>query len=70
MKKLIPEKQVIRFLLVLIFILSLAAGYYQVQWELEQKRYKRIEDLYVRVRSELGRDATQELIDRSYENEQ
>lgn len=69
MKKLIPEKQVIRFLLVLVFILSLAAGYYQVQWELEQKRYKRIEDLYVRVRSELGRDATQELIDRSYEKQ-
>lgn len=41
------------------------AGYYHAILKQEQKKYARIEDFYVRVRSQLGREETQRLIDLS-----
>lgn len=51
----------------LIIVLSLLAGYYHAVFWAERKKYLRLEDMYVRVRSQIGRDAMQDLIDASYE---
>jgi hypothetical protein len=50
---------------VALIFFALAAGYFQTVLEQERKRYLRLEDAYVRVRSELGREETQRLIDQS-----
>ncbi len=65
----IADKWIIRFLLVVTIVLAIAAGYYHAALQAEQKKYLKLEDLYVRVRTELGRDATQNLIDVSREKE-
>lgn len=65
----ISDIWVIRMLLLLVTILAIAAGYYQSALVAEQKKYLKLEDMYVRVRTELGRDATQNLIDQSREKE-
>lgn len=57
------------FLLIIIIALALTAGYYQSALELEQKKYKKLEDMYVRVRSMLGREETQRLIDLSHQQQ-
>ncbi len=73
-KQLIPfglsQKNTTRFLLALCIVLSLLAGYYHGSLETQQKKYQRLEDMYVRVRGELGREETQRLIDVSREKEQ
>lgn len=66
MKKYLSEKNLIRSLLVLVVILALSAGYYQVKYEAEKLKYLRLEDKFVRVRGQLGREETQRLIDDSY----
>lgn len=63
------ERWVILILLSATIILSLMAGYYHATLVAEQKKYLRLEDLYVRVREELGREETQRLIDISREKE-
>lgn len=68
-KKPIDDKWIIRFLLFSMIILSLMAGYYHAVLVSEQKKYLRLEDLYVRVRDELGREETQRLIDFSREKD-
>lgn len=70
MKKYLSEKNVIRILLLVVILLALAAGYYQVKYEGENIKYLRLEDKYVRVRQQLGRDETQRLIDVSYEEQE
>lgn len=60
---------VIRFLLALVIILGLLVGYFHTTLEQERKRYLRLEDLYVRVRAELGVPETQRLIDQSRQAE-
>lgn len=50
-----------------IVALSLAAGYYHAKYLAEKRRYLRLEDMFVRVRSQIGREAMQDLIDASYE---
>ncbi len=62
----ISEKHMIRFLFLLVIVLAIAAGYFQAIYKQERKRYLRLEDKYVRVRSQLGREKMQELIDKSY----
>ena len=62
----IKEKNVIRLLLVLVIILAIVSGYFQALYKQERKRYLRLEDKYVRVRGQLGREKMQELIDRSH----
>ncbi|MGD9129760.1 MAG: hypothetical protein PVJ09_04725 [Candidatus Woesebacteria bacterium] len=69
-KQSITQKHLSRILLFIIICLSLATGYYQVALELEIKEHKKVEDQYVRVRSILGREKTQELIDLSHELEE
>lgn len=66
----IADKWVIRILLSLVIILSLMAGFYHAALKAENKKYLKLEDLYVRVRSELGREETQRLIDLSREKEE
>jgi hypothetical protein len=61
------ERMVIRFLLLLVIVLSVLAGHYSYALSLEQKKYSRLEDRYVRVRGQLGVDETQRLIDQSHE---
>lgn len=68
-KAIIPlkTKNVIRFLILVVIILAIAAGYYHSLYQNEAKKYKKLEDKYVRVRGELGREETQRIIDQSYE---
>lgn len=63
----LSKKNIIRFLVILIIILSLAAGYFHSLNKTWEKKYNRLENNYVRVRDELGREETQRLIDLSYE---
>jgi len=67
-KKLFSYKTLTRILIGLIFILSLLAGFYQSSLLLERKKYLRLEDKYVRVRNELGREETQRLINKSHQD--
>lgn len=63
-------KNMIRVLVVAVVILAIVAGYYQTALKVERTRFERYEDMFVRVRSQLGRDEMQRLIDQSYqENE-
>lgn len=64
------EKWVTRILLLIVIILALMAGYYDAALSAEKRKYLRLEDLYVRVRGELGREETQRLIDLSREKEE
>jgi hypothetical protein len=61
------SKNWLRFMVLLCVVLALAAGYYHSMYLNENKKYLKLEDMYVRVRSELGREETQRLIDQSYE---
>lgn len=65
-KKPFSLKIMLVFSVIVIILLSLLAGYYHAQLQAEQKKYLRLEDRYVRVREQLGRQATQDLIDASY----
>ncbi len=56
-------------LLLSVVVLAIAAGYYQQLYLLENKRYKKIEDQFVRIRSQLGREKTNQLIESSYQNQ-
>lgn len=67
-RKPVSTKLVTRILVIMVVILSLIAGFYHSSYESEKKKYLRLEDKYVRVRSELGREETQKLIDQSYDN--
>lgn len=58
-----------RLLTALLLALALAAGYYYTAYDNQLKKYAKLEDKYVRVRSVLGREETQRLIDRSYESD-
>ncbi len=63
------HKQVTRLLVLLSVVLALLAGYYHASLETQSKKYQRLEDMYVRVRGQLGREETQRLIDLSREQE-
>ena len=67
-KKPFSDQAVLRFLLVLVLVLAILAGYYQVISKQERKRYLRLEDKYVRVRNQLGREKMQLLINQSYDD--
>ena len=54
-------------LLTAVVILAITAGYFHQLYLLENKRYKKIEDQFVRVRSQLGKDKTNQLIEESYQ---
>jgi len=53
-------------MIVLVVILALAAGLFENAYSAQKKQYQSLEDKYVRVRSQLGREETQRLIDQSY----
>lgn len=65
----ISPNLIIKVLVIIVIILSIASGYYHSIWQLERKKYSRLEDNYVRVRDILGREETQRLIDLSRELE-
>ncbi len=63
----LPAPQTIsRILLIATILLALFAGLFQELYRLENKKYAKLEDMYVRVRDQLGRSETQRLIDQSY----
>lgn len=66
MKAYLSQKNLTRILWILVVILALTAGYFQVKYEAEKLKYLRLEDKFVRVRGQLGREETQRLIDDSY----
>lgn len=66
----ISQKNLIRILWLTIICLTLTAGYYQSSLSIEQKKYKKLEDMYVRVRAMIGREEMQRLIDLSKEVEE
>jgi len=68
-EKVLSDKTIIRLLVIVVIVLAYIAGYYHAALGTERKKYFRLEDLYVRVRSELGRNETQRLIDFSREKE-
>lgn len=63
------QKIVMRLLVGMCVALALLAGYYHASLETQAKKYQRLEDMYVRVRGQLGREETQRLIDLSREQE-
>ncbi len=59
------SKWPLRICLCIIVVLAVSAGYYQDVGLSLQRKYGLLEDKYVRIRSVLGREKTQELIDQS-----
>lgn len=62
----LSNKNITRWLLFCFIIALFFAGYYHTLLQLEQKKYNRLEDKYVRVRNQLGTLEMQRLIDESY----
>ncbi len=60
------QKTITRLLFLSTIIFALLTGLYQELYRVEQKKYANLENMYVRVRSQLGRTETQRLIDESY----
>jgi len=56
-----------RILIFLLISTALIAGLYRTKLLLLQKEYALVENRYVRVRDMLGREATQDLINKSYQ---
>jgi hypothetical protein len=56
-------------MVVLIVVLALTAGLFENAYTSQKKKYQSLEDKYVRVRSQIGREEMQKLIDQSYKNE-
>lgn len=56
-----------RILWLLLIAAALAAGYFQSALEAQERRYKLLEDRYVRLRHMLGVQETQRLLDDSYQ---
>lgn len=52
---------------IIIILVSFAAGYSYLLYKTENLKYRRLEDRYVRVRDQIGRQAMQDLIDASYQ---
>ncbi len=69
LKQPISYRTLTYILLIIILVLALMAGFYQSAYKLEQKKYNKLEDMYVRVRDILGREETQRLIDLSHEQD-
>lgn len=63
----LSEKTISRILIALVIVLSITTGLYAEKLRQLQQQYDKVEDMFVRVRSELGRYETQRLIDQSYE---
>jgi hypothetical protein len=66
----IKPKHLTWLLMAVIVILAFAAAYYQTALKLEKKKYKRLEDKYVRVRNMLGANKMKQLIEDSYQDNQ
>lgn len=60
-------KVVLVVLVGLVVVLALAAGYYEAALRAAEKKYLRLEDKYIRVQNQLGKDTLQDLIQKSYE---
>lgn len=60
------QKTITRLLFLSTIIFALLTGLYQELYRIEQNKYANLENMYVRVRSQLGRTETQRLIDESY----
>lgn len=63
-----PSTHIIRALIGLLIAISLVAGYYHASLAAERKKYAKLEDNYVRIRDQIGRDEAQRLIDLSHQN--
>lgn len=63
------QVKVTRLLVALLVVSSLIAGYYSALYTNEERKYDRVEDMFVRVRNELGREETQRLIDLSHQKD-
>lgn len=60
------SKNITRFLLLTTIVFALLMGLFQELYRQENKKYLKLENLFVRVRTQLGREETQRLIDQSY----
>ncbi len=60
------SKNILRILLLTTVIFALLMGLFQELYRQENKKYLKLEDMFVRVRTQLGREETQRLIDQSY----
>lgn len=63
----ISDTWLFRILLLLVIVLALVAGLYAEELRQQKQLYGKVEDMFVRVRGELGRYETQRLIDQSYD---
>ncbi|MCA9369186.1 MAG: hypothetical protein H6773_01490 [Pseudomonadales bacterium] len=63
----ISDKTIIRILLALVITLAILSGLLAEELRQQKQLYSKVEDMFVRVRAELGRNETQRLIDQSYE---
>lgn len=56
-----------RAMLIAMVVLAITAGYFHSKWDGEKRKYQLLEDRYVRVRDQLGREEMQRLIDLSHQ---
>ena len=63
----LSHKTTTRLLAVVVVILAFSAGLLAAELQEQQRLYNKVEDMFVRVRTQLGRPETQRLIDESYE---
>lgn len=61
------QKNLNRIFFIIIVILALLAGLYQANYQVEQRKYDRIEDQYVRLEMMLGASESAQLIEDSYQ---
>lgn len=59
-------KNLTRILWLLLIVAALAAGFFQSALEVQERKYKALEDRYVRLRHMLGVPEAQRLLDESY----
>lgn len=63
----ISEAWMMRILLLIILLLAISSGYYHTKLTQLNKVHQRLDDKYVRVRSELGVEEVNRLLEASYD---
>lgn len=61
------QKFFFRLVWILVIILAISAAYFNEMLKAQTKTYLKLEDKYVRIRQQLGKEETQRLIDLSYQ---
>lgn len=66
-QRVLRQKQLNRLFLLLVITLAFLSGFYMNLYNLEQRKYLRLEDAYIRLQTMLGEQKVRELINSSYQ---